>query len=90
MKTTDQKYVSLGLRAVGEFGAIIAVPVVVFALGGKWLDGRLGTKPAFVIVGFALAAVVSGVSTIRKSRDYGKQYMNIEAEEKAMKQGNTK
>ncbi len=29
----------------------MGLTIVAFALGGNWLDGRLGTKPLFVLVG---------------------------------------
>jgi F0F1-type ATP synthase assembly protein I len=85
MDAADSKYVSLGLRIVGEFGAIIAVPIVLFALAGKWLDGRYGTKPWFLIAGFALAAAVSSISIARKAKAFDKEYKDIEAEGKRIK-----
>ena len=79
MDAAERKYLSLGLRIVGEFGAIIAVPVVLFALAGKWLDGRYGTKPLFLIAGFILAAAVSSFSIARKAKKFAKEYEDIEA-----------
>ncbi|MFH2062617.1 MAG: AtpZ/AtpI family protein [bacterium] len=75
----DRKYVILGLRIVGEFGAIIAVPVVLLSLLGKYLDQRYGTAPAFLIAGFLLAAVLSGVSVYRRAREFGREYSQIES-----------
>lgn len=37
------RYLGLGLQ--------FAVTVAVFALGGVWLDGRLGTLPLFTVLG---------------------------------------
>lgn len=37
----------------------VAVPAIVFALGGRWLDGRFGTFPAFTLIGLALALAVT-------------------------------
>ena len=39
-KDTDKEYIRLGLRIIGDFGATLAVPVVVFVLIGQWLDNK--------------------------------------------------
>jgi len=44
---------------VGELGFLIAVPAVVFGLGGAWLDREFGTTPTFILGGLALALVSS-------------------------------
>ena len=79
MDAAERKYLSLGLRIIGEFGAIIAVPVVLFALAGKWLDARFGTRGLFLIAGFVLAAAISAVSIARKAKKFAKEYEDIEA-----------
>jgi ABC-type molybdate transport system permease subunit len=63
-----------GIRIVGEFGATIAVPVVLLALAGRWLDERFGAQPAFTMAGFALAAIISSVSIYRKAKRYGREF----------------
>ena len=84
MSTSDQdrKYIQLGLRIVGEFGAIIAVPVVLLTLLGRYADTRYGTAPAFMIVGFVLAALLSGVSIYRRAKQFGREYQAIESDRK--------
>jgi hypothetical protein len=32
-------------------GITMGLSIALFALGGKWLDGRLGTTPLFVLLG---------------------------------------
>lgn len=44
------------LGIVFELGFAIALPIVLFALGGKWLDHREGTG-YFVYIGIALAII---------------------------------
>jgi F0F1-type ATP synthase assembly protein I len=42
------------LRAAGQFtgyGLSWALSVLLFLLGGWWLDGKLGTAPLFMILG---------------------------------------
>lgn len=67
----------LGLRIVGDFGATIAVPVVVFVLIGQWLDEKYSKSPWFTIIAFALAALVSGKIIYKKAKEYGKEYQDI-------------
>lgn len=73
----DQKYVLFALRIVGDFGATIAVPVVIFAVLGKWIDARVGTAPRFLITGFVLAAIISSVAIYRKAKRYAKEYEKL-------------
>ncbi|MEK7084575.1 MAG: AtpZ/AtpI family protein [Patescibacteria group bacterium] len=78
MQNQERQYLLFGLKIVGDFGATIAVPVVLFVLIGQWLDGRYGTNPFCTIGAFILAALVSGRSIYRKAKQYGKAYMEIE------------
>lgn len=68
----------LGLRIIGEFGFIIAVPVVLLALLGEWLDAKYETAPLFLVAGFVLAALLSGISIYRRAKEFGREYMSIE------------
>lgn len=52
------KYLATGLR----FGGAI----VMFVLGGLWLDGRLHTRPLFIIVGTLLGAGLGFLSVWRE------------------------
>lgn len=76
-KQSDSRYWIFGLRIVGEFGGLIAIPVVLFVLAGRWLDGRWGTKPLFIIVGFVVAAVVSGMMVWRRSKEVAEEYQKL-------------
>ena len=70
----DRRYQLLGLKIVSEFGAAIAVPVVVATSLGKRLDTAYGTGPVFVIAGFTFAAAVSAAYVARRARAYSKEY----------------
>jgi len=74
----DRAYLLMGLRIVGDFGATIAVPVVVFVLIGQWLEGKYGHAPWFTILAFVLAAVLSGISIYKKAKSYGEEYKNLD------------
>lgn len=49
-----------GLRSVAVLsgaGFTLAAAVALGALGGRWLDHRLGTEPWLLVVGFFLGAI---------------------------------
>ena len=52
----------VALRVIG-IGWYMALSILAGVLGGLWLDGRLGTKPAFLVVGILLGLVVAGYGT---------------------------
>ncbi|MDO8469332.1 MAG: AtpZ/AtpI family protein [Candidatus Peribacter sp.] len=70
-RTDDPKGMGLmlSLRLAWNLGFIIAVPVGLFGFGGAYLDKHFGTSPIFVITGFALAIVLSGVGVYRKVKE---------------------
>lgn len=67
----------LGFRIVGDFGATIAIPVVLFVIIGQWLDGRYNKSPWFTILGFVLAALITTVMIKKKAKEYGKEYHDL-------------
>ena len=75
---SDRKYYLFALKIVGDFGATIAVPVVVFALLGQYLDNRWGHSPLFTLLGFALAALLSGRMIYQKAKRYGSEYQKLD------------
>ena len=74
MDQKDRQLYLFALRIVGDFGVAIAVPVVLFALGGQWLDARYQTGNKFMIAGFLLSALISGRMIYKKAKRYGKEY----------------
>ena len=59
---TKKKVVVLAL----ELGYIIALPIVILGLAGKYLDERTGADPVFKIIGLLLAIAVSTIWLYRK------------------------
>ena len=54
-----------------ELGYIIALPLVVFALAGKWLDHRLADKtPWFTLLGIILAITFTTIWLTKKLKEY--------------------
>ena len=76
-KTSDREYYFFALRIVGDFGASIALPVVIFVILGQWLDGKYDKSPLFTVMGFALAALLSGKMIYRKAKKYGLLYQSL-------------
>lgn len=58
----------LALKLAWELGYLIAIPVVALGFGGAMLDKYVGTMPLFTLLGFALAAVLSGIAIRRRLR----------------------
>jgi len=56
----------LSLELAWNLGFIIALPVVIFGFGGAYLDKYLETSPLFVLIGFALAVIITGIGVYRK------------------------
>lgn len=56
------------LELAFELGYLIAIPIVLFGLGGRFLDRWLGTSPWLLLIGIVLAVVLSGVGVSRKIR----------------------
>lgn len=76
-KTTTRDYYLFAIRTIGDFGATIAVPVVIFVLIGQYLDGKYDKGPIFTISAFILAALVSGKIIYKKSKIYGRDYQTL-------------
>jgi F0F1-type ATP synthase assembly protein I len=48
-------------------GFELVVPIVLFMFAGRWLDGRLGTKPWLLIAGALLGSVVGFWGFVRRA-----------------------
>lgn len=76
-KSKSRAYYLLAFRIMGDFGASIAIPVVLFVLSGQYLDGRYEKSPLFTILGFVLAALISGKIIYKKAKIYGEEYKRL-------------
>jgi F0F1-type ATP synthase assembly protein I len=77
MDNKERAYYLFALRIFGDFSLIIAAPVVVLVILGKYLDGRFHTSPWFTISAFVLSASFSGFTVYRKTKLYGKEYQKL-------------
>jgi F0F1-type ATP synthase assembly protein I len=49
-----------------QLGYMIVIPLVIFGLGGRWLDRKLGASPWFLLGGMAVAVGLTTIFLIRK------------------------
>lgn len=73
----DRRYLLLGFRIMAEFGAIIAVPVVLLTRLGRRLDDAYGTGPWLLIAGFVLSAGISAAGIWRRARKFSREYEEL-------------
>ena len=88
MTSAERQYLFLASRILGDFGATIAVPVVLLAFAGKAADARFGTRPLLTVAGFLIAATITAVLITRKAEHYGAEYRRIAATEPRPSAGN--
>jgi F0F1-type ATP synthase assembly protein I len=79
---SDAKYYRLAARIFADFSGTIAMPAVLAALLGQWLDLRYGTQPRLLIVFLALSLILTTVVIVRKARKYKQDYETLIAQEK--------
>lgn len=65
---------------VGEIGFLIAIPLVIFALGGRAVDAALGSSPLFFLIGIFLAITFSTYIVYRKTSELLKEAENDNGE----------
>ena len=79
-RNRDQKsreYQLFAFKMLGDFGASIAVPVVLFVLAGQYLDEKYDKSPLFTILAFALAALLSAKVIYKRAKKYGEEYKRM-------------
>lgn len=69
-KDKDQKTEDVSaygaLSLAFELGYIIAIPIVCFALGGRLLDRKLDSSPAFLLLGILVSILLSSYFIYQK------------------------
>ena len=75
--TTQAAYYRLAGKIFADFSGTIAVPAVLGALLGKWLDERYGTEPRYLILLLAIALILTSVSVMRKATFYKNEYERL-------------
>ena len=72
-----RKYMLMGFRIVGDFGATIAIPVVVFVLIAQKLESKYGGSPWLTVIAFVLAGLLTGYIINKKAKEYGQEYKKL-------------
>jgi F0F1-type ATP synthase assembly protein I len=76
-QNNDAKYYRLAFRILVDFGATLAIPALVSAFLGIWLDRHLGTKPWILIVCLFIGFTLTWMMILRKARLYAKDFERI-------------
>ena len=78
----DSAYVRLAMRIFADFGVSMAVPAVLAALAGKWLDARFGTQPMLLALCLTVAFGLTAYMVTKKARRYAAEYESLIASER--------
>lgn len=70
----DAAYQRLAFKIFADFTGSIAVPAVLGALLGKWLDERYNTAPRYLIILLALALLSTAFLIVKKAKQYQQEY----------------
>ena len=76
-KSTSREYYLFAFKIIGDFGASIALPVVILVLIGQYLDDKYNKAPLFIILGFILAALTSAKIIYKKTKIYNEEYKKL-------------
>jgi len=73
-QSSDREYYMFALRIVGDFGITIAVPAVLGAFLGQWLENKYSHAPLFTILSLVVAFLITIRIIQKKAKKYGDQY----------------
>jgi len=71
---SDAPYYRLAMKIFAEFSGSIAVPAVLAAVLGKWLDQKYHTQPRFLILLLTVALLSTAVHLQKKAVQYQSDY----------------
>jgi F0F1-type ATP synthase assembly protein I len=57
-----------------QLGFTIALPLIIFAIGGRILDKKFGSTPLFLLVGIILALIISTILIYQKIKIILKEF----------------
>lgn len=78
----SRKYMLMGFRIVGDFGATIAIPVMLFVFMAQKLEVKYGGDPWFTVIAFILAGLLTGYIINKKAKEYGTEYKKLNEDKK--------
>ncbi len=77
-QSSNNSYYALGVKIMLDMGFSIAVPAVLAALAGQYVDEKYGTNPLFIILFLLNAFLISVKIIIEKAKRYGKEYDDMD------------
>ncbi len=78
MDTYQKRYTLLAFRIIGDFGATMAVPVVVLVYFAQLLRDKYQVGLWLTILSFVCSALLSSYLVWKKAKQYGKEYNEME------------
>ena len=78
----DRESYILGLQIAGDFGIVIAAPIILFVWVGQQLDHIYHTAPWATVSAFVIAATLSGAIVYRKAKYYASRYQELTTKKK--------
>jgi len=69
-KSEEKFGTAYALGLAWELGYTIAIPIVLFALGGSLLDKSLGTSPLFLLAGIVFSIIMTSWLVYRKTQKF--------------------
>lgn len=55
------------LSLAWELGYLITIPLIVFALSGRWLDKHFNTSPIFLLIGLFFSLLITSIFVYQKT-----------------------
>ncbi len=73
----DSANYRLAMKIFADFSGTIAIPAVLSALAGKWLDTKYSTAPRYLFIFFVLALLCTALLIVKKAKKYRDEYESI-------------
>jgi len=70
----DVAYYRLGYKIFADLTGTIAIPAVLAALSGKWLDTRYNSSPRYILIFLFLAFLFTAFLIVKKAKKYKEEY----------------
>jgi F0F1-type ATP synthase assembly protein I len=67
MKKNEEKKTFSASSLAFELGYLIAIPIVLLAFTGRWLDKHFNTSPWLLLIGVLLSIIISSFAIYKKT-----------------------
>lgn len=76
-KSSDRDYYMFAARVFGDFTGMIAVPALLGAILGRYLDDKFDKEPLFLAICLVIAFAGSATVVYRKVKTYAQEYQKL-------------